>query len=279
MKMRCFPPIRLLLGALTGFLAFSAASYWMQWTSTRAQANALIQPFVAAMKSQDDLAALDWAKSLEGMEQVQAFQILKGPRVIAQGGNQALLAHSPNCGPYLRLPSTYYYNLQFHPVPQEELTGSFLIKAPWGPLSGGLVGALILFIAAWTFHPKLKDRPSTQDSQPGVPPMLIHTPRTDDWVIHTLIESLPGALLLIDERWNIRFISREGLGLFGLASLPDTPVHLMDWNPRPQLVQQLESGKPGICPGGFTHFPQWLIEVKPIPSGGWTLRLTETPDS
>jgi hypothetical protein len=278
MKMKPIPSFKVIFGVTTAFLAFSTGAYLEELSSARAQANALIQPFVAAMKSQDDLASLDWAKSLEGMDHVQAFQIRLGSRVIAVGGNQDLITQGPNCGPFLRLPKTYYFMIHSRPIPQEELTGAFIIKVPWGPLISGLAGAFCFLIAAWT----LGRRPNSPDSAPNAPieplPPMIHHPSTADWKTQALSEAIPGVFLLMDERWNIRFLSTEGLRLFGLPLHPEPSVHLMDWNPHPQLVQILESGKPGTCPGGFTRLPLWLLEVKPIPSGGWTLILSKPPD-
>jgi hypothetical protein len=265
-----FRPVNnpLLFSIFFSTLAFGGA-FWFSLQRDRDQAaelGQLAQSHLSyALQLRDDMAVIDWARSLEKSNHISAFQATVQSKQVAQGGNENFIPAQTRPGLHFRFPSNWIFRSDWT-VEGSDSNRLLLVYHPSpGPLAIGFAVSIGCFLALYATA-RLSTRPRSQSSSQPMEPALSSPTRAQPLPIPQA-EVDGKKFLFLDRNYVIRKISPEAAQLLGREPSELIQGHLFDLSPDPALMRAIEKGEETHFPKAFSSYPGLSVSLKPDSNG------------
>ncbi len=264
-------PLPLVLtGVLLCFASGFAASYRFDLIASIRYAESCLESFRFSLLAGDDLSAMDAARRLESKPDVRSFEVSRDNQVWVSGGRSEILSQGGFPGRLIGA-RTFLVETEEQTPSGNTLRIRMAVKTGPGPWGWGLFSSILFLTGALAYwaHARSNSRRNTR---------MAETPEralsTDDWVVSTLSPWIRETIIILDDRWTIRFISSEAAKIFAGFAEPRLGQHLLGLEPSPSLLEALEKGIQTSVFKGFNRFPEISIRIEPLSEGGTALFLS-----
>ena len=226
--------------------------------------------FSYAEELKDDMAVIDWAKNLENLDTVRAFQVVSGPNIIAEGGNRNYLPSITPEGVAYLFPAGWTFRVTSTKPQAPTLEFTLVLHAWPGPLLWGMLlfGVCLAggcALGYFSFRPlpvKILPNETIRSASPvtslknQIPTKSIPIPPQNK-----------KAYFFIDKDYVIRQASQEAAGYFKKKPEELLNRHLLDLAPDPALVQAFEKKEETKIPKPFLEPLDISAHLKPEAGG------------
>jgi hypothetical protein len=224
-----------------------------------------------ALQLKDDMALIDWSKSLEKLSSVSAFQAISNSKVVAEGGNKQLCPSiSPN-GVSFNFPYRWMVHSSFR---KDSATPGELIvvfQDLRGPLFWGLFLFFVCLGQGWILTRMgglAKKRsfliaPTTSSQKDTIIPKPIASMADDK-----------GFTLVLDKDYMICQVTPLAAKALGRQVSELVGAHFLDLLPDPTVMKAIEESKEIKLLKPFPSHPYLSVLLRPVPDG--TILIFET---
>ena len=228
-----------------------------------------------ALQLKDDMALIDWAKSLEKTPSLMAFQAHLGSRLVAEGGNKQLCPVFSNDGIFFKFPSHWWIHCSFLKESTEPIDLTLIFQNQRGPLFWGLSMGGICFVLGLILirmpTPSTKTILTTTLSTP-----VAVTPATAVKPVGTVLYET-GIFITLDKDYVICQATPLAAKAFNQSLSDLLGQHFLDLSPDPAVMIAINEAKETKLLKPFPSHPNLLASIRPIPTG--TLLILESENN
>jgi hypothetical protein len=254
------------MAALFGFVFWRTLLLDLEHSSRLGQG--LKDHLLYTLRLKDDMASIDWGKSLEAAPGVKVFSVTKDYTEILSGGNRQRVPGAGPEGVRFQFPDSIVYETSLATDGGSKVRFVFLSEPlldPWKAAGLSALGVLLLGFFFRLGFPmpqapvhenssaKMKASKTTKPQEPSPAP-----PPT---------EGLPPGGLSIDPHFRILQWGPGVPELFGLPWQHLMNGHLLDLSPDPSLLQAIEKREKQKVIEAFLKNPGVSATVEPTPEG------------
>ena len=223
----------------------------------------------SALDLKDDMALMDGSKNLESMENILAFQMKVGSKIVASGGNDHFIPAAAGLGAAFDPPSRWNFLERSGRDPKNPRELTLVLHSAPGPFFWGFFGfasslltslVLLRLRRGMASSHELSEAP--RETNPRFPPEIGVARPTD---FATVENNRP--YLFLDKNFVIQQVSPEAAILLLKNSKDLIHCHLFDLKPDPQLIQAMERNTEVKLLIPFLSHPQLSVFLKPDPQG------------
>ena len=221
-----------------------------------------------AVEVKDDMAVIDWSKTLGKSENLLAFRAAQNSKTLAEGGNQDFL-NKVDLTLAFALPDRFYVAFSSNKPSSNTLTLLMAYRANPGPFFWGLTAAGISFVScilmALVLSRPIRPQADQLEAVPGR--QVPFSPPKSSRSAHTHSSASDQAFLFLDKGFVIRQVNRQAAGFFGKESNDLLNAHLFDLVPEPELMRAIEDGLEIKNLKPFRKIPHLMVTLKPEAEG------------
>jgi len=217
------------------------------------------------LQVKDDMALIDWSKTLEKTDDCLACDIREGGQSKLSVGNKAFLPSGLNQGQSFQFPSQWSFGWKSPNTPYEALLVFEAKPIPWvWGLAFGMGSSLFYFGLRFYFQRFI----GKEITSSALPETRMEFPS------HALVRTGPSAVSAPDTRHPFLLVSKEPEILESSNSInsifpffqPGSTI-LFDLEPSPELLDLIQEGKMGRVENAFKKAPGQGATVKSSESG------------
>ncbi|HUO56846.1 MAG TPA: hypothetical protein VMV05_01600 [bacterium] len=221
-----------------------------------------------AIELKDDMAMIDWAKSLEKSENCLAFRASHNSKTLAEGGNQDFINKVDLTLPFA-FPNHFYAVFVSNKPSTNTVTLLLVYRANPGPVAWGVLALVISFISgafsAWALARQPLPRGVNPDSA-SIGQVQISKPIPPEATYSKTVKP-DQAYLFLDKQFVIRQAHPKAAEFFGKKTDDLLNGHLFDLAPDPQLMKAIEEGLEIKNLKPFHLNPNLSVTLQPDPNG------------
>lgn len=231
---------------------------------------------IYALQLKDDMALIDWSKSLEKLPSILAFQARSGSKVMAAGGNEQVCPILSTDGFSFNFPYRWTVHSTFNKTSGTPTDLTIVFQDFHGPILWAICLFGVSFATGFILI-RLKVLPKTN----------LPTPHSEVPAIQTTAVANPSVLkvddksssLMLDADYMISQVTPLAAKALGRTISDLVGSHFLDLSPDPSVMKVIEEAKETDFLKPFPAQPYLSALIRPLPEGTLlVLKIKDNPE-
>jgi hypothetical protein len=219
---------------------------------------------IYALQLKDDMALIDWSKSLENLPSVLAFQAHSGSTVVAEGGNKEMCPVVSGDSFSFDFPYRWIVHSTFNKDSVTPADLTMVFQDFHGPLLWSLYFFLVSFVSGFLLL-RLKVAPKAiQSSSVQIVPTVKNTEAARTFV--SMIDE-KNPTLALDADYMISQATPLAAKALDRSMSDLVGSHFLDLLPDPSVMKVIAEAKETSLLKPFPSHPHLSVLIRPLPEG------------